>query len=253
MARLLPETSRTFLVRSTSRPCPQQSPPLCLWCSQSLFSHPVLLTLASSCHFPVCRHTHGLSARWSSTGPSACASSPYFCLPTSRGSQPPRHQPPTPTPPPHTIMDAQLMPVSPMSIAAKQKQESRFHSEMYRATKLGLEEKHKQECAESTFLHLPSLKMWAVIHSINSIWNRYPYMEQGGCFPSGSAGRDPICQCRRHKRLNLWVRKITSSRKWQSTSVLLPGKSLGQRSLVGYSPWGLKEPDMTEHTHIQNR
>ena len=143
--------------------------------------------------------------------------------------------------------------LSPMSIAAKQKQESRFHSEMYRATKLGLEEKHKQECAESTFLHLPSLKMWAVIHSINSIWNRYPYMEQGGCFPSGSAGRDPICQCRRHKRLNLWVRKITSSRKWQSTSVLLPGKSLGQRSLVGYSPWGLKEPDMTEHTHIQNR
>ena len=55
--------------------------------------------------------------------------------------------------------------LSPISIAAKQKQESRFYSEMYRAMKLGLEEKHKQECAESTFLHLPSLKMWAVIHS----------------------------------------------------------------------------------------
>ena len=29
-------------------------------------------------------------------------------------------------------------------------------------------------------------------------------------------------------------------RKWQSTAVFLPGKSHGQRSLVGYSPWGHK-------------
>ena len=28
--------------------------------------------------------------------------------------------------------------------------------------------------------------------------------------------------------------------------LLLPGKSHGQRSLVGYSPWGHKESDMTE-------
>ena len=27
-------------------------------------------------------------------------------------------------------------------------------------------------------------------------------------------------------------------RKWQPTPVLLPGESLGQRGLVGYSPWG---------------
>jgi hypothetical protein len=27
--------------------------------------------------------------------------------------------------------------------------------------------------------------------------------------------------------------------------VLLPGKSHGQRSLVGYSPWGRKESDIT--------
>ena len=36
------------------------------------------------------------------------------------------------------------------------------------------------------------------------------------------------------------------SRKWQPTPVLLPGKFHGRRSLVGYSPWGLKELDMTE-------
>ena len=35
-------------------------------------------------------------------------------------------------------------------------------------------------------------------------------------------------------------------RKWQPTPVFLPGKSHGQRSLVGYSPWGHKELDMTE-------
>ena len=32
---------------------------------------------------------------------------------------------------------------------------------------------------------------------------------------------------------------------WQPTPVLLPGKSHGQRSLVGYSPWGGNELDMT--------
>ena len=49
-----------------------------------------------------------------------------------------------------------------------------------------------------------------------------------------------------------WVRKIPWRRKWQSTPVLLPGKSHGHRSLVGYSPWGRKELDMTErlHSHI---
>ena len=35
-------------------------------------------------------------------------------------------------------------------------------------------------------------------------------------------------------------------RQWQSTPVLLPGKSHGWRNLVGYSPWGLEESDMIE-------
>ena len=35
-------------------------------------------------------------------------------------------------------------------------------------------------------------------------------------------------------------------REWQPTPVLLPGKSLGWRNLVGYSPWGREESDMTE-------
>ena len=39
-------------------------------------------------------------------------------------------------------------------------------------------------------------------------------------------------------------------RKWQPTLVFLPGESHGQRSLVGYSPWGCKESETTEQlTH----
>ena len=39
-------------------------------------------------------------------------------------------------------------------------------------------------------------------------------------------------------------------RQWQPTLVLLPGKSHGQRSLVGCSPWGCKESDTTERLHF---
>ena len=34
--------------------------------------------------------------------------------------------------------------------------------------------------------------------------------------------------------------------RWHPTPVLLPGKSQGQRSLVGCSPWGHKQSDMTD-------
>ena len=49
-------------------------------------------------------------------------------------------------------------------------------------------------------------------------------------------------QCKRHKRygFSTSVRKIPWRRKWQPTSIFLPGKSNGQRSLKGYSLWGHK-------------
>ena len=59
-----------------------------------------------------------------------------------------------------------------------------------------------------------------------------------------------VClQCGR-PGFNPWVGKIPWRRKWQSTPVLLPGKSHGRRSLVGYSPWGCKESDTTERLHF---
>ena len=66
----------------------------------------------------------------------------------------------------------------------------------------------------------------------------------------GANGEELTCQCRRFKRYRFdpWVVKIPWRRAWQPTRVFLPGESHGQRSLVGYSPWGCKVSDMTEAT-----
>ena len=63
-----------------------------------------------------------------------------------------------------------------------------------------------------------------------------------------SSGKEFACQCQRHKRFEFdpWVVKIPWRRERQPTPVFLPGKSHGQRSLVGYSPQGCE--DMTEAT-----
>ena len=39
-------------------------------------------------------------------------------------------------------------------------------------------------------------------------------------------------------------------RQWQLTPVLLPGKSHGWRNLVGCSPWGREESNMTKQLHF---
>ena len=39
-------------------------------------------------------------------------------------------------------------------------------------------------------------------------------------------------------------------RQWHPTSVLLPGKSHGQRSLVGCSPWGHEKSDTSERLYF---
>ena len=74
--------------------------------------------------------------------------------------------------------------------------------------------------------------------------------------PTLMAQQLSIClQCRRPKRLGFdpWVRKFPWRKKWQLTPVILLGKSRRQKSLVGYSPWGHKELDMAEHTHIHKQ
>ena len=67
-------------------------------------------------------------------------------------------------------------------------------------------------------------------------------------FPGGASSKETTCQRRRCKRCRFdpWVGKIPQSRKWQPNPVFLPGKSLGQRSMVDYRLLSLKESDTTE-------
>ena len=48
----------------------------------------------------------------------------------------------------------------------------------------------------------------------------------------------------------IWVQSLGQEdpleKEWQPTAVFLLGEFHGQRSLVGYSPWGCKQSDMTE-------
>ena len=51
-----------------------------------------------------------------------------------------------------------------------------------------------------------------------------------------------------------WVGRIPWRSEWLATPVFLPGEFHGQKSLAGYTPWGCKELDTTEHrsmhTHL---
>ena len=65
-------------------------------------------------------------------------------------------------------------------------------------------------------------------------------------------GKESTCRCSL-LGFDPWVGKIPWRWKWPLTPVLLPGKSPGQRSLVGYSPWGHKESDMTRRLNNQQQ
>ena len=71
----------------------------------------------------------------------------------------------------------------------------------------------------------------------------------GWGLPRGTDGKEPACQCRRHKRhgFDPWVRKVSWRRAWHPTPVFLPGESHGQRSLAAYSH-RVAESDTTEVT-----
>ena len=68
-------------------------------------------------------------------------------------------------------------------------------------------------------------------------------------FPGGSDSEASAYKAG-DRGFNPWVGKISWRRKWQPTDIVLPGKSHGQRSLVGYSPQGHKQLDTTERLHF---
>ena len=84
-------------------------------------------------------------------------------------------------------------------------------------------------------------------HSSVLAW-RIPGMVEPGGLPSLGSHRVG------HDRSDLAAVAAAFIQPWrrayQPTPVLLPGKSHGWRSLVGCSPWGREESDMTEQLHF---
>ena len=99
--------------------------------------------------------------------------------------------------------------------------------------------RHKRQVFNTWVVKIP-LEEGTATHSSTLAW-KIPWMEGPGGLQSMwslRVGHD-------------WVTSLSLftfmhwRRKWQSTPVSLPGKSYGQRSLVGYSPQGCKESDTT--------
>ena len=67
-------------------------------------------------------------------------------------------------------------------------------------------------------------------------------------FPGGSEVKAFACNA------ETWVKSLGREdpleKEMATHPVFLPGESHGGRSLVGYSPWGCKESDMTERLHF---
>ena len=111
-----------------------------------------------------------------------------------------------------------------------------------------------------THIHLSSLSLETPGHLLpasQSSLQTLPPEETGFIFENCLCWVSLVAQTVKHlpavqggPRFNPWVGKIPWRRKWQPTPVLLPGKFHGLRRLVGYSPWGRKEPDTTEWLHF---
>ena len=100
-----------------------------------------------------------------------------------------------------------------------------------------------------TFWGFPCLKTfrWQIVYVNYTFFLLFPHLYI-------------LFQSNTHKYIqyyNKWLRKkrlickyLFQRRQWRPTSVLLPGKSHGLRSLEGCSPWGCWNSDMTEQLHL---
>ena len=97
------------------------------------------------------------------------------------------------------------------------------------------------------YCHSPTFYLWICPLTLSNK-NDFTSTMRFADFSSGSVVKNPPAMQESHRshQFNPWVRKIPWRRAWQPTAVFLPAESQEQRSLVGYSPWGHKELDMTE-------
>ena len=84
---------------------------------------------------------------------------------------------------------------------------------------------------------------WATVHRVRKSWTQPKLLS--------THIHILTTESRNHKNRSMHIWKLNRDRwrrKWQPTSVFLPGESKGQRSLAGYSSWGHKESDTTKVT-----
>ena len=83
-----------------------------------------------------------------------------------------------------------------------------------------------------------SWRLWGCWHHRGSPGGEGRIVSSNTCigFPRWLIGKESACQCR-SCRLDPCIKKIPWRRKWQPTPTFSPGKSHGQRSLVGCSLW----------------
>ena len=87
---------------------------------------------------------------------------------------------------------------------------------------------------------------WALAQPRNSasLWGRLLFLlDSSREWASLVAQRVKNLPAMQEMGFNPWVRKISRRKEQQPTPVFLPGESHGQRSLVGYSPWGRRVSD----------
>ena len=98
----------------------------------------------------------------------------------------------------------------------------------------------------------PCFCKWQPIlfHCVHMYWN----------FPGGTGGKEPACQCRRHRRLRLdpWVGKIRWWRAWQPSPMSCLENSMDKKALWATVYWvtksrtPLKRPSPHTHTCISS-
>ena len=104
------------------------------------------------------------------------------------------------------------------------------------------------------------VRIVSVLRTIKSLWGQRQITQglnwalSSRCFSVHDGDDDSetwgmLCALSHHTH-HITVLPSSWRRQWPPTPVLLLGKSHGQRSLVGCSPWGRKESDTTERLHF---
>ena len=101
----------------------------------------------------------------------------------------------------------------------------------------------RAQCGVPTTIPEKGPTVWPSTASAGSVWTQWQGkpVSQYCCEGASQVVRwKRICLPSRRHGFDSCVSKILWRRKWQPTPVFLPGESHGQRSLVGYRPWGHK-------------